>query len=96
MNKIIKLISRYGVYPALSAMKDFEDREQYEMCAKIKNGIDEFNVRYSADLPTCTNSLRLVLVQTLLKFNNPALIESNMPHYVEEFKKGLAIDKTTK
>lgn len=50
-----KYLPIYGILPMLIVLKRLEDSEEYEQCELIKEMIDDFNVRFTMDLPTVIN-----------------------------------------
>lgn len=51
-----KYLPIYGILPMLIVLKRLEDSQEYEQCELIKEMIDDFNVRFTMDLPTVINT----------------------------------------
>lgn len=78
--KIRKGIYTYGYYPVLHFLKEQEDNEDFELCATIKEVLDEIGKGREWYLSSQTIKIEEVLQ------NQKETYLDNVDYYVEEFK----------
>jgi hypothetical protein len=80
-------ISNFGLFPCLTLLQDYEDREEYEICADIINAIKYLDVNLPEDEPRPTREgeawrkyAKFWSAQKL----SPILIADQMSRYAEK------------
>lgn len=94
---IKKAIYTWGVYPALMFLKENQELENFEVCADVKNVLDEICSGREWYLSTSLEpeNLKQTMSSILEGRNNKDLIRANMPYYIDEFRNFLN-EKTIK
>jgi hypothetical protein len=87
--KIKSGIYIYGFYPALFLLKEEQENENYENCKEIKKALDEVDEFRDWKLTSKVDdeSMKATLDKIMKGLIKPELINSNMQHYINEFRK---------
>lgn len=87
--KIKSGIYKWGFYPALFLLREEQENENYENCKEIKKALDEVGKgrEWYLSSKVDDNSMDETYDKIMQGLNKPELIDVNMPHYIDEFRK---------
>jgi hypothetical protein len=83
IGKIRNIVYTWGFYPALCLLKEQEQLENYELCAKIKTVLDEISKGREWYLSGEVCNIETTFKKIIQEHPN---IEVNMDYYISEFK----------
>ncbi|WP_339890281.1 hypothetical protein [uncultured Flavobacterium sp.] len=87
--KIKSGIYIWGFYPALFLLKEEQENENYENCQEIKKALDEVDEGrdWKLNSKVDDDSMEETYNKIMEGLIKPELINSNMQHYIDEFRK---------
>lgn len=87
--KIKSGIYKWGFYPALFLLREEQENENYQNCKEIKKALDEVGKgrEWYLNSKVDDKSMDETYDEIMQGLNNPELIDANMPHYIDEFRK---------
>jgi hypothetical protein len=82
-------IYKWGFYPALVLLKEEQENENYQNCVEIKKALDQImkGREWYLSSKVDDDSISKTYKEIMKGLSNAELIDANMPHYIDEFRK---------
>lgn len=86
-SKHIELIKTYGIYPYLIAIKEYEDSNEFEVCAEMIKYAKEYCSKMGISVPDVSKDFKEDYLQLFWRFNSSGeRAYKNLPNYVKQIK----------